>query len=68
MAIHDHEHNALGEFEAGCPRCEVDEVSMQDTGRPWAARAVASHPMFAATRHHFATNPLPEQTDRRRSA
>jgi hypothetical protein len=64
MAIHDHEHNALGEFEAGCSACEVDEVSLQDTGRPWGARIIR-HPSHAATRRHFATNPLPSQTDRR---
>lgn len=67
MAIHDHEHNALDEFEAGCPACEVDEVSLQDTGRPWGARVI-KHPSYAPTRKHFAANPLPGQQDRRRSA
>lgn len=56
-----HEHDKPGEFEPGCPACEIDEVSMQDTGRPWAARAIESHPMYAATRRHFAANPLPQQ-------
>jgi hypothetical protein len=62
MAIHEHDNP--GEFEPGCPTCEIDEVSMQDTGRPWGARIIR-HPSHAATRRHFATNPLPEQSDRR---
>lgn len=63
--MHDHDEDG---FEAGCPACELNEVSLQDTGRPWAARAIASHPMYAATRRHFAEQPLPGQQDRRRSA
>jgi len=59
----EHDHNKAG-FEAGCPACELNEVSMQDTGRPWAARAI-KHPSHAATRAHFAANPLPEQQNRR---
>ena len=59
---HDHEDG----FEAGCPSCELDEVSMQDTGRRWAARVIR-HPSHAATRKHFAANPLPQQQDRRAS-
>lgn len=47
-------------FEAGCPACEIDEVSMQDTGRPWAARVI-NHPSHKATRDHLAANPLPSQ-------
>lgn len=42
----------------------ADEVAYADTGRPWAARAIR-HPSHAATRRHFATNPLPVQQDRR---
>lgn len=54
--LHDHEDG----FEAGCGPCELDEVSLQDTGRPWAARAI-KHPSHVATRKHFAVNPLPQQ-------
>jgi len=53
-------HNHEDGFEAGCPACELNEVSLQDTGRPWAARAI-KHPSHAATRRHFAANPLPGQ-------
>ena len=42
----------------------ADEVAYADTGRPWAARAIR-HPSHARTRAHFATNPLPRQSDRR---
>jgi hypothetical protein len=42
----------------------ADEVAYADTGRPWAAKAI-THPMYAATRRHFAANPLPGQQDRR---
>jgi hypothetical protein len=65
MAIHEHENP--GEFEAGCPACELDEVSLQDAGRPWAARVIR-HPSHAATRAHLKACPLPGQQDRRRSA
>ncbi|MGW0837091.1 hypothetical protein [Streptomyces prunicolor] len=61
---HDHEDG----FEAGCPACELNEVSLQDTGRPWAARAIASHPMYAATRRHFAASPMPGQRTERGAA
>ena len=33
-----HDHDDPSEFEAGCPACELDEVSLQDTGRPWRDR------------------------------
>lgn len=42
----------------------ADEVSLADTGRPWAARAI-KHPSHAATRKHFKANPLPKQDGRR---
>ncbi|NEE06905.1 hypothetical protein G3M58_10655 [Streptomyces sp. SID7499] len=42
----------------------ADEVAYADTGRPWGARAIR-HPSHAATRAHFAANPLPVQQDRR---
>jgi hypothetical protein len=58
MAIHEHENP--GEFEAGCPACELDEVSLQDAGRPWAARVIR-HPSHAVTRAHFKDSPLPGQ-------
>jgi hypothetical protein len=38
----------------------ADEVAYADTGRPWAARVIR-HPSHAATRRHFATQPLPGQ-------
>lgn len=38
--VHEHEHESPGEFEPGCPCCELDEVSLQDTGRPWGARVI----------------------------
>jgi hypothetical protein len=62
MAIYDpeHEHDNPSEFEPGCPACEIDEVSLQDTGRPWAARAI-KHPSYAPTRRHLAANPMPGQ-------
>ena len=41
-----------------------DQVAYEDTGRPWAARAI-KHPSHAATRRYLAANPLPEQQDRR---
>ena len=48
MAIYDHEpvqeHENPGEFEPGCPGCELDEVSLQDTGRPWGARVIQPPP------------------------
>lgn len=53
---HDHEDG----FEAGCPACELNEVSLQDTGRPWAARAI-KHPSMPPTRRHLKANPLPGQ-------
>jgi hypothetical protein len=59
----EHDHDQPDEFEAGCPACELDEVSLQDTGRRWAARAI-KHPSHAATRRHLKGNPLPEQQDR----
>lgn len=62
MDIHDHDRP--NEFEAGCPACELNEVSLQDTGRPWAARAI-KHPSHAPTRKHFAESPLPTQPARR---
>lgn len=37
--IHDHENPH--EFEPGCPGCELDEVTRQDTGRPWTARSAS---------------------------
>ena len=57
MDIYDHDHDHPSEFEAGCPACELNEVSLQDTGRSWASRAI-KHPAHAA-------NPLPVQSDRR---
>lgn len=60
MASYDHDHE--DGFEAGCPACERDEVSLQDTGRPWAARAI-EHPSHLPTRRHFAANPLPGQRE-----
>ena len=54
-----HNHDEDG-FEAGCPACELNEVSLQDTGRPWGARVI-KHPSHAATRRYFAANPLPGQ-------
>lgn len=65
MAIY-HDHDKPSEFEPGCPACELDEVSLQDTGRPWAARAI-KHPSHAKTRAHFKANPMPQQADRRAS-
>lgn len=62
--MNDHDHDNPNEFEAGCPACELDEVSLQDTGRPWAYR-LYQHPSHAATRRHFQANPLPGQQDRR---
>ena len=44
----------------------ADEVAYADTGRPWGARAIR-HPSHAATRAHFAANPLPVQQKRRAS-
>lgn len=38
MRDFDHDHDNPGEFEADCPACELDEVSLQDTGRRWAPR------------------------------
>lgn len=58
----NHDHDNPNEFEAGCPACEIDEVSLQDTGRPWAATAI-KHPSHAATRQHFKANPLPGQRE-----
>ncbi|MFD4596810.1 hypothetical protein ACFWPQ_02130 [Streptomyces sp. NPDC058464] len=55
----NHDHCEDG-FEAGCPACELNEVSLQDTGRSWAARAI-KHPSHAATSRHFKANPLPGQ-------
>jgi len=45
---------------------DADEASLADTGRPWGARVI-KHPSHAATRAHFAANPLPQQPDRRAS-
>jgi hypothetical protein len=42
----------------------ADQVSYEDTGRPWGARAI-KHPSRARTRAHLAANPLPAQQDRR---
>lgn len=42
----------------------ADQVSYEDTGRPWGARVI-NHPSHARTRAHFASNPLPTQQDRR---
>ena len=64
MDIDAHEHDNPNEFEAGCPACEIDEVSLQDTGRPWGARVI-KHPSHKATRDYLAANPLPVQQDRR---
>lgn len=44
----------------------ADQVSYEDTGRPWAARAI-KHPSHAATRRYLAANPLPTQADRKAS-
>jgi hypothetical protein len=63
----DHNHINADEFEAGCPACELDEVSLQDTGRRWAARVI-KEPPYAATRGYFVVNPMPRQQDRRWSA
>jgi hypothetical protein len=38
----------------------ADEVAYADTGRPWGARVIR-HPSHAATRRHFAAQPLPGQ-------
>lgn len=57
MPGYQHDHDEPG-FEPGCPGCELDEVSMQDTGRPWGARIIRLP----------AANPMPAQADRRRSA
>lgn len=65
MASYDHNHDEPG-FEAGCPACELDEVSLQDTGRSWGARVI-KHPTHKATRDHLAANPMPEQKNRRAS-
>lgn len=62
----DHDCHDSG-FEAGCPACELDEVSLQDTGRSWAARAI-KHPAMLPTRKYLKANPLPEQADRRWTA
>jgi hypothetical protein len=62
----EHDHDQPDEFEAGCPACELDEVSLQDTGRRWAARAI-KHPSMLPTRKHLAANPLPVQSDWRAS-
>lgn len=59
MRDYYHDHDEAG-FEAGCPACELDEVSLQDTGRRWAARAI-KHPSMLPTRRHFEANPLPGQ-------
>lgn len=42
----------------------ADEVAYEDTGRPWAARAI-KHPSHLPTRRYLAANPLPVQSDRR---
>ncbi|MEW2420495.1 hypothetical protein AB0911_08115 [Streptomyces nigra] len=44
----------------------ADQVAYEDTGRPWAARAI-KHPSHAATRAHLAAHPLPQQQGRRAS-
>jgi hypothetical protein len=44
----------------------ADQVAYEDTGRPWAARAIR-HPSHAATRRHCKDNPLPAQQNRRAS-
>lgn len=62
--MNDHDHDNPDEFEAGCPACELNEVSLQDTGRSWAARVI-KHPSHAATRKHLADNPFPQQDGRR---
>lgn len=67
MRDHDHDHDKPDEFEAGCPACELDEVSLQDTGRRWGARVI-KHPTRKAPRNHVATNPMPGQQDGRWSA
>ena len=54
MASIEHDDHEPG-FEAGCPACELDEVSLQDTGRPWGARVIRLP----------AANPMPQQQDRR---
>ncbi len=53
----DHDHDNPSEFEAGCPVCELDEVSLQDTGRPWAARVMMRPSLIE----------LPTQPERRAS-
>lgn len=58
MASYDHDHE--DGFEAGCPACERDEVSLQDTGRRWGVAPI-THPTMRATRKHLAANPLPGQ-------
>lgn len=60
MLDFDHDHENPSDFEAGCPACELDEVSLQDTGRSWAARAI-KHPSMRTTRKYLAANPLPGQ-------
>ncbi|WP_329291939.1 hypothetical protein [Streptomyces pseudovenezuelae] len=42
----------------------ADQVSYEDTGRPWAARAI-KHPSHIRTRRYFAVVPLPTQQERR---
>lgn len=49
MRDFDHDHDKPSEFEPGCPACELDEVSLQDTGRSWAARAI-KHPSLPGQR------------------
>lgn len=49
MPTYGHDHDEDG-FEPGCAGCELDEVSLQDTGRPWGARVIklpAADPMPA---------------------
>ncbi|MEU1273067.1 hypothetical protein [Streptomyces sp. NPDC005799] len=60
MAIYDQEPEEGAEFDM------ADEVSLQDTGRPygWAARIIR-HPSMAPTRRYLDAHPLPEQKTRR---
>lgn len=38
----------------------ADQVAYEDTGRPWASRAI-KHPSHLPTRRHFKANPMPGQ-------
>lgn len=68
VASMDSAHIEVGAHDVRRLLGELTEVE-RITGR-FRSRGAAEikHPSMRATRRHFATNPLPEQTDRRRSA